>query len=556
MNKLKHIWQSLTTPLSKNQEAALRERMTRAIFVMVSVGVLLMSIIVPVFDFLVGDPSYTPSLIMLAIDALIVLGWYLILRGYWTVSRFLAPAIFMGLGTYFVYMVGPITSGVLQFAIAILLTAIMFGNKAQWIAVLTCVALYLSFGWLSGERDFEIFFTGGVVVGISLAGIATLQSYVSTLLATSLKRTREAELASRTMSRKLRAIFDTISDGITTTDLQENITDVNNAILRLHAYTDREELIGRNAFDFIAKPEHLIAEKNLQLTLINGNSGRQEYTLLKKDGSGFDGELTAVLIKDELKQPVGFVAITRDITSRKVAEAEREKLIQELADKNKELEQFTYTVSHDLKAPIITIKGFLGMLQRDVEENRRDDIQRDILRIDEAANNMYRLLTELLELSRIGRMMNLPQEVAFADLVNDALTVVGGHLNAGRIKITVQPDLPTVSGDRQRLMEVLQNLIDNAAKFMGGQTDPRIEIGQRGEENGKPVFYVRDNGIGIAPEHHERIFGLFNKLDPNAEGTGVGLALVKRIIEVHDGRIWVKSEIGKGSTFYFTLPRG
>ncbi len=107
-----------------------------------------------------------------------------------------------------------------------------------------------------------------------------------------------------------------------------------------------------------------------------------------------------------------------------------------------------------------------------------------------------------------------------------------------------------------RLVDVLQNLIDNAAKFAGGQAHPQIEIGQRGEEGGKPIFYVKDNGIGIAPKHHEQIFGLFNKLDPNIEGTGVGLALVKRIVELHGGRIWVESEAGRGTVFYFTLPAG
>jgi signal transduction histidine kinase len=103
-------------------------------------------------------------------------------------------------------------------------------------------------------------------------------------------------------------------------------------------------------------------------------------------------------------------------------------------------------------------------------------------------------------------------------------------------------------------VEVVQNLIDNAAKYMGDQAMPTVEIGQRGLENGMPVFFVRDNGIGIAPEHHERIFGLFNKLDARSEGTGVGLALVKRIVEVHGGRIWVESEMGEGTTFFFTLP--
>ena len=118
----------------------------------------------------------------------------------------------------------------------------------------------------------------------------------------------------------------------------------------------------------------------------------------------------------------------------------------------------------------------------------------------------------------------------------------------------IQAGLPTVCGDRVRILEVIQNLLDNAAKFMGDQPNPRIEIGARGEGD-DAVFFVRDNGLGIDPRHHERIFGLFDKLDSAGEGTGVGLALVKRIVELHGGRIWVESEgAGKGAVFCFTLP--
>jgi len=114
--------------------------------------------------------------------------------------------------------------------------------------------------------------------------------------------------------------------------------------------------------------------------------------------------------------------------------------------------------------------------------------------------------------------------------------------------------LPIIYGDRQRLIEVLQNLLDNAAKFMGQTPNPRIEIKVEGQEDGKPIFVISDNGIGIDPVHHDRVFGLFNKLDARSEGTGIGLTLVKRIIEVHGGRIWVQSEAEKGAAFYFTLP--
>jgi PAS domain S-box-containing protein len=255
-------------------------------------------------------------------------------------------------------------------------------------------------------------------------------------------------------------------------------------------------------------------------------------------------------------KPVRMAGTVVDITERKRGEAERERLIRELAAKNTELEQFTYTVSHDLKAPIITIKGFLGYLQEDALGGKQERLRRDIDLISGAVDKMHLLLSELLELSRIGRMMNTPESIEFFSLVDEALDLVQGRLKNGSVKVQKMSGPLYVRGDRRRLLEVLQNLIDNAAKFMGSQSAPLIEIGQSGYKRDMPILFVRDNGIGIAPEHHERVFGLFNKLDPLAEGTGVGLALVKRIIEYHEGRIWVESEVGKGSTFFFTLPPG
>ncbi len=232
----------------------------------------------------------------------------------------------------------------------------------------------------------------------------------------------------------------------------------------------------------------------------------------------------------------------------------RQSLISELEAKNAELERFTYTVSHDLKSPLFTIRGFLGYLEQDALEGNKERLRADIERIVVATDKMHQLLNDLLELSRIGRAMNEPQHIPFEELVREALALVQGRIVERGVAVHVAANLPSVYGDRPRLIEVLQNLLDNAAKFMGNQPQPRIEIGCAGERDGKPLFYVRDNGIGIAPEHHERIFGLFNKLDAGGEGTGIGLALVKRIVEVHGGRIWVESEAGKGATFYFTLP--
>ena len=270
----------------------------------------------------------------------------------------------------------------------------------------------------------------------------------------------------------------------------------------------------------------------------------------------------AVPIYDENGKFQHYQGYNIDITERVRAEAEREALITELETKNAELERFTYTVSHDLKSPLITIKGFLGLLERDAIAGNVERAKTDIARISNAADKMQHLLDDLLELSRIGRLVSPPEEVPLGELAREAVNMVAGRLEKRGIEVEIAPDLLTVYGDRPRLREVLENLVDNAVKFMGDQASPRVEIGVRRDKDesktegeGETVFYVRDNGMGIDPRYHEKVFGLFEQLDQETEGTGVGLAIVKRTVEVHGGRIWVESEgIGKGSTFCFTLP--
>ncbi len=263
---------------------------------------------------------------------------------------------------------------------------------------------------------------------------------------------------------------------------------------------------------------------------------------------------TILLSQAIRKIDAAFAKAQRELNERKRVEAERERIIKELEAKNAELERFTYTASHDLKSPLITISGFLGLLAADAKSKDTEKFRRDLQRINEAAEKMKHLLDELLQLSRVGRIVNPPSDTPFAGIVEEALSLVRGRLMAGHVLVDVQKDLPTVIGDRPRLVEVMQNLIDNAAKFMGDQPAPRIEIGMH-PQNGERIFFVKDNGIGIESTHHEKIFGLFDKLDPHSEGTGVGLALAKRIVEVHGGRIWVESQgTDRGSMFCFTLP--
>jgi PAS domain S-box-containing protein len=248
--------------------------------------------------------------------------------------------------------------------------------------------------------------------------------------------------------------------------------------------------------------------------------------------------------------------LEEEITERKRAESEREALIAELEAKNRELEQFTYTVSHDLKSPLITIRGFVGHLMKDLDQGNTERMRRDISRISNAAQRMERLLDELLELSRIGHSLNPPEEVHLGAVAREAARMVAGRLRERGVTLEISPDLQVVYGDRSRLLQVMQNLLDNSIKFLGNQRNPKVEIGVREVEE-ETAFYIKDNGMGIDPKCQERAFGLFEKLDNGGEGTGVGLAIVKRIVELHGGRIWIESEgFEKGSTFCFTLPRG
>ena len=240
-------------------------------------------------------------------------------------------------------------------------------------------------------------------------------------------------------------------------------------------------------------------------------------------------------------------------TLEEIRQNELMRINNELEQKVAELERFTYTVSHELKSPIVTIKGFMGSVDKDLSDGRFEQARKDINRISKAADNMHSTVSDLLTLSRVGRIVNPFSEFPLSGLVQEAIESTRGTIESHYVQLKVEPVLPMVYGDRQRLREVIENLIDNAAKYMGNQQHPLIEIGvRRGRE---PVFFVRDNGMGIAPQYHTKIFGLFDKLDATSEGTGIGLALIKRIIETHGGKIWVESQgNGKGSTFCFTVP--
>ncbi|MFO0684383.1 MAG: ATP-binding protein [Sandaracinus sp.] len=254
----------------------------------------------------------------------------------------------------------------------------------------------------------------------------------------------------------------------------------------------------------------------------------------------------------EADESVTYHGYVHDISERHRSEELREELVEKLRARNREMEQFTYTISHDLKSPLVTIRGFVGGIEEDVRAGNAQRALTDLARVRAAAEKMARMLSELLELSRVGRVGHHPVEVRVGDVIAETRELLAAQL--ANVELVVEGDDVRVMADRTRLTQVCQNLLENAVKYMGPQPSPRIVVRCR-EDAGQLWASVSDNGIGIAPAHQERIFGLFEKLDGRSEGTGIGLALVKTIVELHRGKVWVESEgPGKGSTFHVRMP--
>jgi signal transduction histidine kinase len=248
----------------------------------------------------------------------------------------------------------------------------------------------------------------------------------------------------------------------------------------------------------------------------------------------------------------------RKRTEKALLENEKklEATLAELADKNTELETFVYTVSHDLKTPIVTIEGFIGALREDFGELIDENAEKYLNYMSDASRKMELLINDLLYLSRIGRLPERKIKFSFDDLMEKVLKTIQPYIDEMGVTLNVEKGLPLIYGEMERLSQVMENLLYNAVKYIGKKNPaPRIDVGAM-EQGGQTVFFVRDNGIGIEKHYYQRIFEIFQRLPSGKKiggGTGVGLTIVKRIIEHHGGKVWLESELGKGTTFFFTL---
>ena len=270
---------------------------------------------------------------------------------------------------------------------------------------------------------------------------------------------------------------------------------------------------------------------------------------IRKDGSRIPIFLGAAITDDARNEGVAFIL---DVTDRKRADEMLIVKIEELKRSNEELEQFAYILSHDLQEPLRMITSYLQLLQKKYQGHIDDKAEKYIHFAVDGASRMQNLINDLLEYSRVGAGSNEPESIDCEFILNKVLSDLKMVIENNA---TISHDhLPEVMGDSIQIGQVFQNLIINGMKYHGEET-PKIHIAAE-KKASEWVFSVQDNGIGIDPQYFERIFEIFKRLHTREQfsGTGIGLAIRKKIVERHGGRIWVESELGKGSTFYFTLP--
>lgn len=305
--------------------------------------------------------------------------------------------------------------------------------------------------------------------------------------------------------------------------------------------------------------------RNLWTTIRAGREWRGELLNRKKNGDLFWEDTRISSLRDEYGHITHFIAVKEDITSRKAAEnkivqlnADLERRVAErtrqLTATNKELEAFSYSISHDLRAPLRGINGFAHLMEESCQNCDKVEALDHLRRIRKASVRMGDLIDDLLELSRVTRSEVRLESVRIGEMASALLLELAETEPARKVDTRVQEDL-VAQGDPVLLQAVLQNLLGNAWKFTSRRNQPVIEFGAKDIE-GEQVFYVRDNGAGFDMKYADKLFAAFQRLHRHEdfEGTGIGLATVQRIIHLHGGRIWAESQIDAGSTFYFTLP--
>jgi PAS domain S-box-containing protein len=350
-----------------------------------------------------------------------------------------------------------------------------------------------------------------------------------------------------------RSLIESNIDAIMTTDPLGIITDVNKQMEALTGCT-RDELIGAPFKNYFTDPDR--AETSIKLVLSEKKVTNYELTARARDGKETVVSYNATTFYDRNRRLQGVFAAARDVTERNAYEQRVAESTVQLQAANQELETFSYSVSHDLRAPLRHILGFVDLLKKDAGPSLSENSLRHLTTISEAAKRMGDLIDDLLAFSRVGRAELQKTNINLNELVRETLGDFQAETNERHIAWEIHP-LPPVRADRALLRMVLVNLMSNAVKFTGARAEAKIEIGSAPNGNGETVIFIRDNGAGFDPKYTGKLFGVFQRLHSHEEfeGTGIGLANVQRIINRHGGRVWAEGVVDGGATFTFSIPK-
>ena len=355
----------------------------------------------------------------------------------------------------------------------------------------------------------------------------------------------------RLSNRYNRSLIEASVDPLLTIDPNGKITDVNNSTEIITGF-NRNELIGTDFSDYFTEPPK--ARSGYQKVFQKGIIQNYELEIKHRDGHITPVRYNASVYKDDTNNVIGVFASARDISEIKVAENNLKLKLEELSRSNEELEQFAYISSHDLQEPLRMIASYLQLLERKYKGKLDAKADKYIHFSVDGATRMQNLIDDILDFSRVTTRAKKLKLTDLEPIYKEVLSNLEVSIDENKAIISHDP-LPVVMADKTQISQVFQNLINNAIKFRS-KDQPKINISVKKEDN-QWIFAVQDNGIGINPKHSDRIFEVFKRLHKKREysGTGIGLAICKKIIERHGGHIWVESELGKGSIFYFTLPK-
>ncbi len=396
-----------------------------------------------------------------------------------------------------------------------------------------------------------------IYVSVNLSPIKNQDRKITgiSVIARDITERKKVEEALRESERQYRALYDDNPSMYFTLDSENMILSVNRFGAGQLGYSV-SELIGKSILNVFYEKDRESAAQNMKHSVENlGQVFQWEQRKVRKNGSLLWVRETARAVKGSDGKIVIFI-VCEDITDRKKAEEELHETIEELRRSNYELQQFAYITSHDLQEPLRTIASFTQLLEKRYKGNLDKDADEYIDFVVDAATRMKEMIQGLLNYSRIGTKGAEFRPTDVNKALNDAISNLKSTIDENNAEI-INDSLPTVLGDKRLLVQLFQNLIGNAIKFKKPDEPPKIHISASlDEKNNEYVFKVSDNGIGMESKYTDKIFEVFKRLHTIDEykGAGIGLAISKRIVERHGGRIWVESEFGKGSTFYFTLP--